>query len=160
MIEYDRSSTVSLAQVFDDERQESTIFRPTFKITYIYDNTYIGTTNYIPFQYNLYYVNPENSISSGLWKGFPQYYEFDFFRPDISDQHIPYKAKSAYTYNWTYYLSYAYRNNYDKKLFTVKLFGKFGPKFTFRSVNASDDNKNLALNINNWSYSIGDLELF
>ena len=66
MIEYDRSSTVSLAQVFDDERQESTIFRPTFKITYIYDNTYIGTTNYIPFQYNLYYVNPENSISSGL----------------------------------------------------------------------------------------------
>ena len=119
MIEYDRSSTVSLAQVFDDERQESTIFRPTFKITYIYDNTYIGTTNYIPFQYNLYYVNPENSISSGLWKGFPQYYEFDFFRPDISDQHIPYKAKSAYTYNWTYYLSYAYRNNYDKKLFTV-----------------------------------------
>ena len=119
MIEYDRSSTVSLAQVFDDERQESTIFRPTFKITYIYDTTYIGTTNYIPFQYNLYYVNPENSISSGLWKGFPQYYEFDFFRPDISDQHIPYKAKSAYTYNWTYYLSYAYRNNYDKKLFTV-----------------------------------------
>jgi hypothetical protein len=119
MIEYDRSSTVSLAQVFDDERQESMMFRPTFKITYLYDNVYTGTTNYLPFQYNLYYVNPETSNSSGTWKGYPQYYEFDFFRPDIKDQHVVYKAKSAYTYNWTYYLSYPYNNNYDKKLFTV-----------------------------------------
>jgi len=119
MIEYDRSSTVSLAQVFDDERQGSMMFRPTFKITYLYDNVYTGTTNYLPFQYNLYYVNPETSKSSGTWKGYPQYYEFDFFRPDIKDQHIVYKAKSAYTYNWTYYLSYPYKNNYDKKLFTV-----------------------------------------
>ena len=119
MIEYDRSSTVSLAQVFDDERQESMMFRPTFKITYLYDNVYTGTTNYLPFQYNLYYVNPETSNSSGTWKGYPQYYEFDFFRPDIKDQHIVYKAKSAYTYNWTYYLSYPYKNNYNKKLFTV-----------------------------------------
>ena len=119
MIEYDRSSTVSLAQVFDDERQGSMMFRPTFKITYLYDNVYTGTTNYLPFQYNLYYVSPETSNSSGTWKGYPQYYEFDFFRPDIKDQHIEYKAKSAYTYNWTYYLSYPYKNNYDKKLFTV-----------------------------------------
>ena len=119
MIEYDRSSTVSLAQVFDNERQESMMFRPTFKITYLYDNTYTGTTSYLPFQYNLYYVNPETSNSSTTWKGFPQYYEFDFFRPDVSDQHIVYKAKSAYTYNWMYYLSYAYNNNYDKKLSTV-----------------------------------------
>ena len=117
IIEYDRSSTISLAQVYDDERQACLIFRPTFKLTYIYGNSYTGTTAYTPFQYNLYYTQPEVSMSSGTWKGLPQYYEFDFFRPDINDQHITYKAKSAYTYNWTYYLSYGYENDYNKKLY-------------------------------------------
>ena len=55
IIEYDRSSTISLAQVYDDERQACLIFRPTFKLTYIYGNSYTGTTAYAPFQYNLYY---------------------------------------------------------------------------------------------------------
>jgi hypothetical protein len=114
--EYDRSSTVSLAQVYDDERQGCTVFRPTFKVTYLYDNTYTGTTGYLPFQYNLYYTAPEASKQSTKWQGFPQYYEFDFYRPDVGDQHFNYKAKSAYTYNWTYYLTYPYNNNYDKVL--------------------------------------------
>ena len=48
----------------------------------------------------------------------------------------------------------------DKKLFTVKLFGKFGPKLTFRPINTSEEISKLALNINNWRYSIGELELF
>ena len=116
IVEYDRSQSISLAQVFDDERQVSTIFRPTFKVNYIYANTYTGTTGYVPFRNNLYYVEPEQSSVSGIWKGYPQFYEFDFFRPDVKDQHIEYKAKSAYTYNWTYYVSYAHSNNYDKVL--------------------------------------------
>jgi len=116
IIEYDRSSTLSLAQVYDDERQSCTIFRPTFKVTYIYENTYTGTTGYLPFQYNLYYTEPQISKQSGKWQGFPQFYEFDFFRPDAGDQHFPYKSKSAYTYNWVYYLSYPHKNNYDKQL--------------------------------------------
>ena len=41
--EYDRNNTISLADVFDSERQASTIFRPTFKIDYIYANTLTGT---------------------------------------------------------------------------------------------------------------------
>jgi len=114
--EYDRSATISLAQVYDDERQGCTVFRPTFKVSYIYDNTYTGTTTYLPFQYNLYYVNPETSFNSGTWKGFPQFYEFDFYRPIVSNQHFPYKSKSAYTYNWMYYLTYPHENNYKKKL--------------------------------------------
>ena len=114
--EYDRSSTISLAQVYDDERQACTVFRPTFKVTYLYDNTYTGTTGYLPFQYNLYYSSPDTSKQSGVWRGFPQFYEFDFFRPDVSDQHFPYKSKSAYTYNWMYYLTYPFDNNYDKQL--------------------------------------------
>lgn len=114
--EYDRSTTVSLAQIYDNERQSCTVFRPTFKLNYIYSNTYTGTTTYLPFQYNLYYVNPENSKNNGIWKGFPQYYEFDFFRPDVKDNHFIYKSKSAYTYNWMYYLTYPYENDYTKKL--------------------------------------------
>ena len=114
--EYDRTTTVSLAQIYDDERQSCTVFRPTFKVNYIYDNTYVGTTTYLPFQYNLYYVDPENSTVNGIWRGYPQYYEFDFFRPDVKDQHFTYKSKSAYTYNWMYYLTYPYENDYTKKL--------------------------------------------
>jgi hypothetical protein len=114
--EYDRSSTISLAQVYDDERQSCTVFRPTFKVTYLYENTYTGTTGYLPFQYNLYYTDPIVSKQSTKWQGFPQYYEFDFYRPDVADQHFSYKAKSAYTYNWMYYLTYPYNNNYDKVL--------------------------------------------
>ena len=114
--EYDRSQTLSLAQVYDDERQVTDVYRPTFKVTYLYDNTYSGTTDYLPFQYNLYYVNPIGSITSSIWRGFPQYYEFDILRPPVDDQHINYKSKSAYTYNWSFYLTYAHNNNYEKKL--------------------------------------------
>jgi hypothetical protein len=114
--EYDRSQSISLAQIYDDERQACTAFRPTFKINYLYDNTYVGTTKYLPFMNRLYYVGPEQSTVNNIWKGYPQYYEFDFYRPDVTDQHIRYQAKSAYTYNWTYYISYAYQNNYNKQL--------------------------------------------
>lgn len=115
--EYSRSQSISLAQLYDDERQKCTIFRPTFKVNYLYSNTYTGTTEYVPFRNLLYYVDPVSSKQSGIWKGFPQYYEFDFYRPNIVDQHIVYQAKSAYTYNWTYYVSYVHQNNYDKQLF-------------------------------------------
>jgi hypothetical protein len=114
--EYDRSVTLSLAQVYDDERQITQVYRPTFKVTYLYANTYTGTTNYLPFQYNLFYVDPIDSMTTTIWKGFPQYYEFDIFRPPVDDQHISYKSKSAYTYNWNFYLTYAHNNNYDKRL--------------------------------------------
>jgi hypothetical protein len=116
LTEYDRTSTLNLAQIYDDERQTSTIFRPTFKITYLYDNTYTGTTTYLPFEYNLYYSDPVSSKQSGVWRGFPQYYEFDFYRPNVGDNHFQYKAKSAYTYNWTYYLTYPYENDSNRQL--------------------------------------------
>ena len=119
LTEYDRSSTVSLADVYDSERQGCTIFRPTFKISYLYGNVITGTTEYLPFKNNLFYVGADASIQNNVWKGFPQYYEFDFFRPNISDQHLDYKAKSAYTYNWTYYISYAFENDENKTLYTT-----------------------------------------
>jgi hypothetical protein len=105
-----------LAQVYDDERQTNTIFRPTFKVAYLYDNTYTGNTTYLPFQYNLYYTDPISSKQSGIWRGFPQYYEFDFYRPNVGGNHFQYKAKSAYTYNWMYYLTYPYENDGNRQL--------------------------------------------
>ena len=110
LTEYDRSSTISLAEVYDNERQGSTTFRPTFKVTYLYGNTLTGTTQYIPFKNSLFYVNADSSVLTGNWKGFPQYYEFDFYRPEITNQLVDYSAKSAYTYNWTYYLTHAATN--------------------------------------------------
>ena len=47
--EYDRIASVNLAVQFDKERQESTTFRPTFKVSPIYNNAFTGTTEYIPF---------------------------------------------------------------------------------------------------------------
>jgi hypothetical protein len=114
--EYDRTQTINLAQVYDDERQICTVFRPTFKVTYLYDNVYDGVTTYQPFEYNLYYTDPSKSKQSGIWKGFPQYYEFDFYRPNVNDSHFSYKSKSAYTYNWMYYLTYPFKNDYEKEL--------------------------------------------
>ena len=114
--EYDRTQTINLAQVYEDERQTCTVFRPTFKITYLYDNVYDGVTTYQPFEYNLYYTDPSRSKQSGIWKGFPQYYEFDFYRPNVNDSHFSYKSKSAYTYNWMYYLTYPFKNDYEKEL--------------------------------------------
>ena len=116
LIQFVRNTSISLAQLYDDERQESEIYRPTFKVDYIYDNTYTGTTDYLPFQYNLFLVDAVQSKISGIWKGFPQYYEFDFFRPPVNDNHISYVPQSAYTYNWTYYITYAAENDYTKNM--------------------------------------------
>lgn len=119
LVEYDRNTNVSLAQVFEDERNDSSIFRPTFKFSYLYENTLTGTTSYLPFQYNLYYVDNENSTVSGIWKGYPQFFEFDVLRTDIDNQHINYKPISAYSYNWSFYLTYPYQNDYNKKMYAV-----------------------------------------
>jgi hypothetical protein len=129
--EFDRSIDVNLAQVFDDERQKSTIFRPTCKFQLLYENSYTGSTNYTPLENNLYYIN-ENQLTleqcdanpnDVTWEGFVQYHEFDFIRSDYDvigytqppNNHINFISKSASTYNWNFFLSYPFKN-IDKKL--------------------------------------------
>lgn len=48
----------------------------------------------------------------------------------------------------------------NKDLFRFRFFGKFGPKLTFKSLTKDTLFVNKALDINNWKYSLGDLELF
>lgn len=127
LIETDRSSNVDLAQVYDDERQRSTTFRPTAKLNFLFENVFFGTTSYKPFENQLYYLQPESSvINLSLWSGFPQYQEFNFIRNDYdipnyttqgtNPPHVDFAAISSTTYNWSVYLSYPFRNNLTKTL--------------------------------------------
>ena len=140
LVEFDRTKTVDLAQRFDDERQKSSMFRPTAKFSIIFQNSYTGRTNYEPFEYNLYYINElvaaanqcgeSNNANSVFWSGFPQYHEFDFIRNDNNVigytqpstpnppyfNHVNFVNKSASTYNWMFYLSYGFENDYNKEL--------------------------------------------
>ena len=130
--EFDRSIDVNLPQLFDDERQKSTTFRPVCKFQLLYSNSYTGSTNYTPLENNLYYINETNlaikqcnlNPDAVSWEGFPQYYEFDFIRSDYNisgytqppNNHINFISKSASTYNWNFFMSYPYRNSYSKVL--------------------------------------------
>lgn len=131
-IEFDRSVNVNLQQVYDDERQRSTIFRPSCKFTIIFKNSYTGSTDYTPLENNLYYVDEKNSASQECdpsvttvkWKGFLQYNEFDFIRKDYNvvgytqppNNHIDFIAKSASTYNWNTFLSYPFSGDSEKQM--------------------------------------------
>ena len=131
--EFDRNVNLNLQQLFVDERQNSTLFRPTAKFQVLFSNSYSGFSNYLPYNNNLYVDLNQNTIDfcendKFTLYGFPQYFEFDFIRTDndvtgytIYDssytpplRHIPFTSQSASTYNWNNFISYAYENDYNK----------------------------------------------
>jgi len=117
LIEGDRSYVLNLEQRFDDERQKSTKFRIAGKITNIFNNIISGQTTYEPFRNSLFYVNAYNAVSLGSpWQGYPQYDEFTFFRTRGIEGHIPFINKSASSYNWMTYVTYASGNNTTQNL--------------------------------------------
>lgn len=127
-IELDRSATVNLQQVYDDERQKSALFRPVAKLTLIFSNSYTGSSTYTPFTNSLYYTNAEIAAAANcqgdpaVWEGFPQYHEFDFIRSDFNtigytqppDNHLKFKPKDASKYNWNFYMTYASENDINQ----------------------------------------------
>jgi GNAT superfamily N-acetyltransferase len=48
----------------------------------------------------------------------------------------------------------------DQYLFAFRIYGHFGPKLTFKSLTNNTTFVDNALKIENWKYSLGDLELF
>ena len=129
MDEFDRTVDVALEQVFDDERQKSDTFRPSCKFSLLFKNKFSGTTNYTPFENNLYYINAETAAAAQCtssstaiwWSGYPQFNEFDFVRTDYNvsgytipsgstQPHVNFVPKSANTYNWNFFFSYAFDN--------------------------------------------------
>ena len=134
-IEFDRSVDISLAQIYDDERQKSDTFRPSCKISLIFKNSLAGTSKYLPFKTSLFYINLNSlyenlctqPLSGVTYSGYPQYSEFDFMRTDYDfsgyttpDQnntyHIKFKQKNYDSYNWGFYLSYPYENITNRQL--------------------------------------------
>lgn len=124
IIEFDRTIDVELEQVFYNERQKSTTFRPSCKYQLIFENGLSGQTNYPPFENNLYYLDAEATAAlqcsvgatNIAWKGLPQYNEFDFIRNDYNipgytqppNEHRFFQPESASTYNWNFFISYAF----------------------------------------------------
>jgi len=132
IIEFDRSIDINLEQVFDDERQKSDIFRPSCKFLLIFQNAYSGLTNYAPFENNLYYLNADvaanlqclSGATNVAWTGLPQYNEFTFIRTDYNvpgytqppNEHLIFESQSASSYNWNFFITYAFENDYEKEL--------------------------------------------
>jgi hypothetical protein len=133
--EYDRSANISLEQVFDDERQKSTLFRPVAKYTLIFQNAYSGYSTYEPFINNLYYLNAEEAAAKAClgdpvtWIGLPQYNEFDFIRNDFNqpyytqppDQHFIFRPKDVAKYNWSFCMTYPYENDTTQTMSAIFL---------------------------------------
>jgi len=156
--EFDRSIDVNLVQIFDDERQKSTTFRPVCKFQVLFSNSYTGGTNYEPLENNLYYINETAltlkqcglPLSAVTWEGFPQYDEFDFIRSDYNvsgytvpipstipnaqpQVHVDFVARSASTYNWNHFVSYPYKN-IDKVMNFYDGTGSVTPNFVWNAV--------------------------
>jgi hypothetical protein len=130
-VEFDRTLDISLEDVFQGERQISGNFRPSCKFTILFKNSYTGKTDYSPYENNLFYIDSEsaalqncNTNSNVFWPGLPQYNEFDFIRTDYDvtgytqppNQHLTFIPKSASTYNWMFYMTYAYDNVFNKTM--------------------------------------------
>ena len=86
----------------------------------------------------MFYTNAESVITDRCanlsgnsplpWGGFPLYNEFDFIRNDYNisgytipsgntippSVHVNFVSKSATTYNWNFFVSYGYDNDYTK----------------------------------------------
>ena len=129
-VEGDRTILVDQQTVFDNERQRSDIFRLSGKITNIVNNEVSGKTSYTPYKNYLYYTNPiQNAISSInnpslAWEGYPQYSEFSISRNIGINGHIPFINKSASSYNWAFYVTYAFSSTTAQTMsYTSEKFG-------------------------------------
>lgn len=137
--EYQRQISINLAEVYNNERQKSTLFLPSCKFQLIFSNAYTGVTStlnnpYPPINNNLYYVNSEATKQLQIiapntiqWPGFPQYSEFSFIRNDYSvdgytsgnDPHVEFEREMATKYNWNFYLTYCFSAETEKDLFYI-----------------------------------------
>jgi hypothetical protein len=124
LIEFDRDVVVDLKKLYSQEKTNSFKVRPTFKINYLYDNFYSGTTNSKYKSQLIYNINNKTSTSiSNVDKGFLPSYEFDFFRPNVVNS-FGYETINAFKYNWDYYITYPYTGD-SKQNLNVKIGDRF-----------------------------------
>lgn len=126
LIEGDRSILVNQQNIFDKERQASNKFRLAGKITNLFDNIITGKTSYSPFKNYLYYTNAISNASNNtnFWEGNPQFDEFSMVRVSGITGHVPFVTKSASSYNWSFYISYAFSSTTAQTMsYTDEKFG-------------------------------------
>lgn len=116
LVEYDKSSTIDLRDLYVSEKNKSFKIRPVFNVGYVYNNIYSGSTN-SKYKDDLIYPlqSSLNVQIEGTEKGLLQSYEFDIFRATKPNS-FGYESVSAYTYNWGAYITYPYKEDYEKDL--------------------------------------------
>ena len=144
--ETQRQLSVNLSEVYDNERQRSSLFYPSCKFQLIFSNAYSGFTPLSGLTIgggispnppgtqndrnnNLYYVNAEETYQLQLqspdpipWPGFLQYNEFTFIRNDPDGFTVGSGPRNARLpanlnkANWVFYLSYVSGLNNQKIL--------------------------------------------
>lgn len=145
--ETDKNLTMGLANLFDKERQECTIFRPTCKLSFLFNNSYSGltvgltpSTPYKPFNNQLYYVSTDyykqlqllagNGENNQIqWGGLPQYNEFNLIRNDLNIDgftirqpnrpHLYASNSLAPYYNWYIHLTYPFTSTTSQMMQSV-----------------------------------------
>ena len=130
MVEGERNILVNQVEQFNQERNKCSIFRLSGKIVNLFQSTLSGSTQYEPYKNNLYYTNQiNNAISQSQnpntpWDGYPQFYEFTFYREQGINGHIPFVVKSAATYNWMSYITYPFSSDTTQRMsWTSEKFG-------------------------------------
>jgi uncharacterized protein (UPF0254 family) len=133
LIESDRSINLSAFDQSVTERNESTIYRISGKISQVFSNVISGTTDYDNYKNYMYLTNPITVLNNNnelfnnfgervvdtfgiKWGGIPQYSEFSFIRGDYDNPHYDFEPQSASTYNWSTYLSYVYSSDTQQKM--------------------------------------------
>jgi hypothetical protein len=124
LIQFDRDITVDLKELYNKEKTQSYNIRPTFKISYLYDNFYSGTTDSKYKSQLIYNINNKDTSSiSNVDKGFLPGYEFDFFRPNVPNS-FGYESVNAFKYNWDYYITYPFSGD-SKQNLNIKIDNRF-----------------------------------
>jgi hypothetical protein len=133
LVESDRSINLNAFDQSVTERNESTIYRISGKISQMFSNVISGTTDYDGYKNYMYLTNPITVLNNNnelfnnfgervvdtfgiKWGGIPQYSEFSFIRGDFDNPHYNFEPQSASTYNWSTYLSYVYSSDTQQKM--------------------------------------------
>ena len=118
MVEGDRTRTINLEEQFNQERQNSDVFRLSGKIRNIFQNSVSGKTTYAPYRDSLYYTNAIANATANIppnpnvaWEGYPQFDEFIILRSTGITNHVTFVPKSSTTYNWACYVSYPFSSD-------------------------------------------------
>jgi hypothetical protein len=152
----DRDIVLDIAQLFDDERNESNNYKIHGKIKMVFRNLYSGTTEYEPLKRNLF-LNGDGIETDTLYPGFIPYNEFAFLRNDVLREvnvvqsgstldtfiqdiqltgetytgHTTITTMDAPYKNWNIYLSYAHGQDSDHPMTYTLTGGTSGLTYNF-----------------------------